>query len=121
MKTILIIEDNLEIRENTGEILELIGYKVISAKDGKEGVRLALQLFPDVILCDIVIPLADGYEVLQDLRKQNSTARIPFIYLTARTEKSDIKKAMEMGADGYICKPFDVNELTDAIHKCLKK
>lgn len=121
MKTALIIEDNLEIRENTTEILELAGYQVITATNGKEGVNMAITNKPDVILCDIMMPEMNGYDVIKQLKSIPDTLRIPFIYVTASAEKSEVKKAMDMGADGYVRKPFDVRELVDTINKVLKK
>lgn len=121
MKNILIIEDNLEVRENTAEILELAGYKVFTAENGKIGVEVALDEKPDLIVCDIMMPVLDGYGVLHLLNKNPETAVIPFIFLTAKAEKSDYQKGMEMGADGYIAKPFDDTELLNAIETRLKK
>jgi CheY-like chemotaxis protein len=121
MKTALIIEDNLEIRENTTEILELAGYKVITAHNGKEGIVEAEEKLPDVILCDIMMPELDGYGVIKQMKKNPVTAKIPFIYVTASTEKSEIKVALDMGADGYVRKPFDVSELLNAINTAIKK
>lgn len=121
MKTVLLIEDNLEIRENTAEILELAGYRILAADNGQEGVQLATELRPDVILCDIMMPQLDGYEVLQILKRNPATACIPLVYLTAKTEKSEIQKAMELGAAGYICKPFEVTDLIYEIEKSLEK
>jgi CheY-like chemotaxis protein len=119
MKTALIIEDNAEIRENTAEILELAGYHVISAVNGKDGVLTAIQKMPGIILCDIMMPEMNGYEVLKVLKATPLVAKIPFIYITASTEKSEIQQAMDLGADGYVRKPFDVKELMDAIHIAL--
>jgi CheY-like chemotaxis protein len=121
MKTALIIEDNLEIRENTTELLELAGYNVITANNGTEGIEAASMRVPDVILCDIMMPQTNGYEVLQVLKDNPITAQIPFIYVTASAEKKDINMAMEMGADGYVRKPFDVRELMDAIEKVMNR
>ncbi|HEY8920661.1 MAG TPA: response regulator [Chitinophaga sp.] len=121
MQKILIIEDNPEIRENTQEILELAGYKVFSAENGKDGVEAALQHIPDLILCDITMPLLDGYGVLHMLRRNDQLQDIPFIFLTAKTERSDFRKGMEMGADDYITKPFSGAELLTAIESRLKK
>lgn len=121
MKKILIIEDNPEIRENTTELLELEGFSVISAQDGKEGLRYAREQFPDIILCDIMMPEVNGYEVIKQLKSNEATACIPFIYVTASGEKSEIKLAMDMGAEGYVRKPFEVKELMMAINKCLRK
>lgn len=121
-KTILIIEDNLEIREGTAEVLELTGdYTVLTAPDGKKGVDMALKHLPDLILCDIMMPELDGYGVLYMLTKNEVTADIPFIFLTAKTERSDLRKAMEMGADDYLTKPFDDIELLNAIESRLRK
>jgi DNA-binding response OmpR family regulator len=121
MKKILIIEDNLEIRENTEEILSLAGYQVLSAENGKVGVDLATKESPDLIVCDIMMPELDGYGVLHILSKKEGTAGIPFIFVTAKTEKSDIRKGMELGADDYLTKPFDDTELLNAIETRLRK
>ncbi len=121
MKKILVIEDNNEVRENITEILELSAYKVISAENGKKGVELALQEIPDLIVCDIMMPEVDGYGVLHLLNKHIDTYGIPFIFLTAKSEKTDLRKGMEMGADDYITKPFDSIELLNAIEIRLKK
>jgi CRP-like cAMP-binding protein len=121
MKTILIIEDNLDVRENTAEILELANYKVLQAENGKQGVELAQQVKPDLIICDIMMPVLDGYGVLHMLSKNPETATIPFIFLTAKAERSELRKGMEMGADDYITKPFDDIELLNAIESRLKR
>lgn len=121
MKTILIIEDNQEVRENTSEILELANYKVIQAPNGKEGVEAALHHKPDLIICDIMMPVLDGYGVIHLLAKTPETASIPFIFLTAKSERSDLRKGMELGADDYITKPFDDAELLRAVESRLNK
>jgi len=121
MKTILLIEDNLEMRENTSEILELNSYKVIAAKNGKEGVEMAQKNRVDLIICDIMMPVLDGYGVLHLLGKNSETASIPFIFLTAKAERNDFRKGMEMGADDYLTKPFDDIELIKAIESRFKK
>ncbi|HSU29124.1 MAG TPA: response regulator [Chitinophagaceae bacterium] len=121
MKTVLVIDDNADIRENTAEILELAGYKTITAENGKKGVEVALQEKPDVIICDIMMPELDGYGVLHLLRKNADTEHIPFVFLTAKTERSDFRKGMESGADDYITKPFEDIELLNAIEVRLKK
>ena len=120
-KKILIIEDNPEIRENTGEILTLAGYEVVDAENGRIGVDLATKETPDLIICDIMMPELDGYGVLHILSKKETTAGIPFIFVTAKTEKSDIRKGMELGADDYLTKPFDDTELLNAIEVRLRK
>lgn len=121
MKTILLIEDNKEMRENIAEILELANYKIHSAKNGKIGVELAKKQKPDLIVCDIMMPELDGYGVLNILSKNPDTANIPFIFLTAKAEKSDFRKGMNLGADDYITKPFQDEELLNAIEIRLKK
>lgn len=121
MKTVLVIDDNQDIRENTAEILELAGYRTITAENGKKGVEAAQREKPDVIVCDIMMPELDGYGVLHLLRKNKDTEHIPFVFLTARTERSDFRKGMEMGADDFITKPFDDIELLNAIEVRLKK
>ncbi|UKJ06723.1 response regulator [Solitalea lacus] len=121
MLKILLIEDNQDVRENTAEILELSNYKVLTADNGKTGVEVALHEKPDLIICDIMMPLLDGYGVLHLLSKNKETASIPFIFLTAKSEKSDFRKGMEMGADDYLTKPFDDIDLLKAIEMRLKK
>lgn len=120
-KTILVIDDNNDIRENTAEILELAGYKTFTAENGKRGVEVAVKEKPSVIICDIMMPELDGYGVLHLLRKNPDTQNIPFIFLTAKTERSDFRKGMEMGADDYVTKPFEDIELLNAVEVRLKK
>lgn len=121
MKKILLIEDNAEVRENTAEILELANYTVFTAPNGKIGVELARKQQPDLIICDIMMPELDGYGVLHLLGKNPSTAGIPFIFLTAKSEKDDFRKGMNLGADDYLTKPYDDLTLLDAIEMRLKK
>jgi len=121
MKKILVIDDNLDIRENSIEILELSGYHVFGAADGQAGIDLAIREIPDIIICDIMMPLIDGYEVLQRLRNHSQTAHIPFVFLTARSEKRDIQSGMDLGADGYLVKPFEDFELLDVIELRLNR
>ncbi|WP_224998494.1 response regulator [Cesiribacter sp. SM1] len=121
MKKILLIEDNLEIRENIAEILSLANYEVAQAENGKVGVEMAKSQKPDLIICDIMMPQLDGYGVLHLLSKNPDTAGIPFIFLTAKSEKEDFRKGMNLGADDYLIKPFDDLELLDAIEMRLKK
>lgn len=121
MKKILIIEDNEEVRENTAEIIELSNYEVITAADGKAGVEKALAELPDLIICDIMMPVLDGYGVYHLLSKHDETASIPFIFLTAKSEKADFRRGMQMGADDYLTKPFEGIELLNAIEVRLKK
>ncbi len=121
MKTVLLIEDNDEIRENTAEILELAMYNVFTASNGKEGVEKAIDVKPDLIICDIMMPILDGYGVLHTIQKNESIKNTPFIFLTAKESKADFRKGMELGADDYITKPFDGTELLNAIDRRLKK
>jgi DNA-binding response OmpR family regulator len=121
MKTILIIEDNEDIRENVAEILMLSNYKVFMARNGKEGIEAAQKYHPDLIICDIMMPGVDGYGVLHVLHKDPETQNIPFIFLTSKSERSDFRSAMEMGADDYITKPFAGNELLNAIESRFRK
>ena len=120
-KKVLIIEDNNDIRDNIVEILELAGYEVFAADNGKTGVDLAIKNTPDIVLCDIMMPELDGYGVLFMLNKNTETTAIPFIFLTAKAERVDLRKGMEMGADDYLTKPFDDIELLNAIESRLKK
>lgn len=121
MKKILLIEDNPEVRENTSEILSLANYEVITAENGKIGVELAQKEKPDLIICDIMMPELDGFGVLHILSKKPETARIPFIFLTAKAEKTDIRKGMNLGADDYLTKPFDDTDLMNAIEARFRK
>jgi CRP-like cAMP-binding protein len=120
-KKILIIEDNKDIRESSVEILVLAGYDVLEADNGKIGVELAQQHLPDMILCDIMMPELDGYGVLYLLSKNRETSNIPFIFLTAKAERADMRKGMEMGADDYLTKPFDDMELLNTIESRFHK
>ncbi|MEO5909915.1 MAG: response regulator [Pelobium sp.] len=120
-KTILIIEDNTHIRDSTAEILQLDGFKTLKASDGKNGVKLAIKHRPDLILCDIMMPELDGYGVLYMLNKNPETSSIPFIFLTAKAERLDFRKGMQMGADDYLTKPFDDMELLQTVQSRLDK
>ena len=121
MKTVLLIEDDAVLRENTAEILELYSYNVITASNGKSGVLTAKNHLPDIIVCDIMMPELDGYSVLGDLAKNVNTKYIPFIFLSAKTEHKDVRKGMDLGADDYITKPFNEEELINAIESRLAK
>jgi CRP/FNR family cyclic AMP-dependent transcriptional regulator len=121
MKRILLVDDNEAIRENTTELLELEHYQVITACNGKEGFDLALSESPDLIICDIMMPVVDGYHLLEYLRNEASLKHIPFIFFTASAEKSEIKKGFDMGAAGYIVKPFDADDLLNEISHILHK
>src|SRR5215212_9165274 len=121
MSRILVIDDNNDIRENTAEILALAGYETHTAENGKRGVEVAIKQKPDLIICDIMMPELDGYGVLHMLKKNRETEHIPFIFLTAKAERSDFRKGMEMGAADYITKPFEDIELLNAVEVRLKK
>lgn len=121
MKKILLIEDNDNIRNNMAEILALSNYKVIVAENGKIGVEKAIEHTPDLIICDIMMPVLDGYGVLHAVHKNDAIKNTPFIFLTAKTERSDFRKGMELGADDYITKPFSGTDLLNAVDSRLKK
>jgi CheY-like chemotaxis protein/CRP-like cAMP-binding protein len=121
MKTILLIEDNAEILDNTSEILQLAGYRVMTAENGKAGVEAALASPPDLIICDVMMPVLDGYGVFHLVRKNADLAHIPFIFLTAKSERSDLRKGMELGADDYITKPYSDTELLSAVESRLER
>lgn len=120
-KTILLIEDDKIVRENTAEILELANFNVLTATNGKTGVSIANSTIPDIIICDILMPKLDGYGVLQIISKSPKLEHIPFIFLTAKTHYEDQRKGMELGADDYISKPFEESELLRAIESRLKR
>lgn len=119
--TILVVDDHPGIRENVAEMLSLAGYQALEAENGKQAVEIAKEHRPDLIVCDIMMPELDGYGVLHMLRKYPETEHIPFIFLTAKTDRSDFRKGMEMGADDYITKPFEDVELLTAVETRLKK
>ncbi|WP_282116120.1 response regulator [Cellulophaga baltica] len=121
MKTILLIEDDRALRENTEELLDLAGYAVTTAPNGKIGITAAKELLPDIILCDIMMPEVDGYGVLKALNEDEITKQIPFIFLSAKTEHKEIRKGMDLGADDYLTKPFEEEDLISAIESRLAK
>ena len=120
-RNILIIEDNDEVRDNMREILELSSYQVQTASNGKEGLEMALKNFPDIILCDIMMPELDGFGVLRALTNNPRTKNIPFIFVSAKTEKQDFRAGMDLGADDYLTKPFNGNDLLSLVSARLKK
>lgn len=121
MEKILLIEDNEALRENTAEILTLANYEITTAENGKIGVEKAIANPPDLIVCDIMMPVLDGYGVFQIISKNPYLQHIPFIFLSAKSERTDLRKGMEMGADDYITKPFSDSELINAIRARLEK
>lgn len=118
---ILLIEDNAEMAENIAGLLQLAHYDVVHAPNGKVGVDLALQIRPDLILCDIMMPELDGYGVMNILHKDAEIAQVPFIFLTSKADKEDIRAGMNLGADDYITKPFDGIDLLKVVDMRLKK
>lgn len=118
MKKILVIEDEQPIRNNLLNLLEAEGFEAISAENGFVGVKKAQEHLPDLIFCDITMPVLDGYGVLSFLRDHSTTATIPFIYLTGKSDLSDLRQTTYLGADGYLIKPFTRTEL---LHRWLQK
>lgn len=121
MSYILIIEDNRDVRENTAELLSLAGYETKVANDGKAGLELARQEKPDLILCDIMMPVLDGYGVLKAIENIPLLAGVPFIFITSKTEKADFRRGMDMGADDYLPKPFKGSDLIRVVSARIKK
>ena len=118
---ILVIEDNQDVRENLIEILELSNFTVLAAEDGLKGVEIAQTQIPDLILCDVMMPKLDGFGVLNILGKRPDTSGIPFVFLTAKAERSDFRRGMNLGADDYVTKPFYKDELLSVIETRLRK
>ncbi|MGB8170928.1 MAG: response regulator transcription factor [Chthoniobacteraceae bacterium] len=112
---ILIIEDEPRMRKNMATVLKMEGYEVVTAENGEVGVESAKRELPALVLCDVMMPKLDGYEVLAALRAEETTARIPFIFLTAKGEKADLRAGMNLGADDYLTKPADIDDLLAAI------
>jgi DNA-binding response OmpR family regulator/DNA-binding CsgD family transcriptional regulator len=121
MAKILIIEDTFELRESIADALRLEGYEVILAIDGETGIKLAWECMPDLILCDILMPGMDGYDVLQALKTNFGQLPFPFIFITALSERKNFREGMELGADDYLVKPFTIYELLKAINIRIKK
>jgi DNA-binding NarL/FixJ family response regulator len=115
LKKILVIEDESEMRRNLLTILKLEQFQALGAENGRAGVELARKEIPDLILCDVMMPELDGHGVLQALRNEAATARIPFIFLTAKGEKRDVRDGMNLGADDYLTKPVAKSDLLNAI------
>lgn len=120
MKTILLIEDNEDILENLTEYFEIEGYKIIGAKNGKIGVEIASELVPDLIICDVLMPIMDGYEVLNSLLHMARTFHIPFIFSTSMSESVNREDALKLGADDYIIKPFELDSLLKMAESWIK-
>lgn len=121
METILIIEDTYELRASIAEVLGQEGFQVLQAENGSVGIEQALKHQPDLILCDIMMPGTDGFEVLKSLKQEKGLFSIPFIYMSALEERKNVREGMELGADDYLIKPFTIDELLNAIKVRLKK
>lgn len=121
MKKILVIEDEAETRNNLVLMLEMEGFKPIAAPNGQVGVEVAKQELPDVILCDVSMPKLDGYGVLEALRANDKTVSIPFIFLTAKGDKKDLRTGMNLGADDYLTKPASAEDVLSAINARLDR
>jgi DNA-binding NarL/FixJ family response regulator len=121
MKKILVIEDEPATGENLCDILEMEGFQPLLAVNGRLGLELALREMPDLIMCDVMMPELDGHAVLERLRSQEAARRIPFIFLTARGERQDIRAGMNLGADDYLIKPVSVDDLLEAIEARLER
>jgi DNA-binding NarL/FixJ family response regulator len=121
MNTILVIEDQPVMRHKTVTILKMEGYEVLEATNGAEGIRVAHDELPDLILCDIMMPERDGYQVLQAVRLNRATAATPFIFFTAKGEKPDLRAGMNLGADDYLVKPVPRTDLLEAIEARLER
>ena len=119
-KTILLIEDNSDILENLTEYLEMEGYKIIIANNGKRGIELASEFLPDLIICDVLMPGMDGHEVLHLLLGTAKTFQIPFIFSTSNSERVDRESALSLGADDYIIKPFVLETLLEMANRWIK-
>ena len=115
MKTILLIEDQPDMRDTIATILEMENYAVLTANDGEQGIKAAREEKPDLILCDVAMPKMNGHAVLQTLREDRTIAGTPFIFLTARGEKTDLREGMNLGADDYLTKPVTATDLLHAI------
>jgi len=120
-KKILVIEDNQQVRENIVEILENEGFEMHQAENGTIGIEVAKRVQPELIICDVMMPGIDGFEVLSQLRKNILTSTIPFIFLTAKNTREDLRRGMQMGADDYISKPFTIEELLEAVQARLER
>jgi DNA-binding NarL/FixJ family response regulator len=121
MKKILIIEDQPQMRRNLATILEMESFEVVTAENGRLGIEAARATTPDLVICDVMMPEIDGYGVLKALRAEKETATVPFIFLTAKGEKSDQREGMNSGADDYLAKPVTREDLLAAVRARLER
>jgi two-component system sensor histidine kinase/response regulator len=121
MYKILVIEDEDSIRENIKDLLHTENFNVVEAEDGRVGIQMALEERPDLILCDVMMPEIEGYKVFEEIIHHSATNLIPFIFLTAKTTKEDLRRGMDLGADDYLTKPFTKKELLSAVNTRLAK
>ncbi|HNY13688.1 MAG TPA: response regulator, partial [Candidatus Wallbacteria bacterium] len=121
MKKILVIEDEIDIRDILNKILSFEGFNVVEADDGISGLNTARRELPDLIICDVMMPGLDGFQLAAELKKEDVTAVIPFIFLSARADRSDVRRGMELGADDYLTKPFTKTALLKAINTRIEK
>lgn len=121
MPKILTIEDEDNIRDTIIETLTLEGFEVIQAENGKVGLKLAQEHLPDLIICDVIMPELNGYDVLRQLNQQRQTQGIPFIFLTAKNSLKDFRYGMNLGANDYLMKPFTTQELVMAVKSRLER
>ena len=121
MKKILLIEDDSKSRSNIKYLLEANNYKVFSAEDGLDGINMAIEIKPDLVICDILMPLVDGYKVKEELSANTKTSSIPFIFLSGKSDLSDIRRGMNLGADDYLTKPFAIEELLARARALLRR
>jgi DNA-binding NarL/FixJ family response regulator len=121
MNKILVIEDQPQMRRNLATILEMEGFQVSVAADGRSGLELARRDPPDIVICDVMMPELDGYGVLESLRTDPATATLPFIFLTAKSDKTDLRSGMNLGADDYLTKPVSREDLLSAIQARLAR
>ncbi len=119
MKSILVIEDEAPLRESLVDILQFENFTVFEAENGLEGIRVARDRKPDLIICDVAMPELDGFAAVEELRQDPETAAIPVIFLTANTDEDSIRRGVELGAAAYLPKPFTFCELLSAIHALL--
>jgi Response regulator containing a CheY-like receiver domain and an HTH DNA-binding domain len=121
VKRILVIDDEAKLRRQFAALLAAEGFTVLEAKNGREGVDLARREQPDLVMCDITMPEMNGHRVLETLRQEPATAHLPFIFLTGWSEKADVRTGMNLGADDYLTKPVEPDDLIAAVHARLRR